>query len=300
MDITVPFGSLGPSILAGRQTDLMEIVVLALDGGATEERLRAGCGESAGSSRSDWLLAVIEHGTTVLELSRGEYAAALASTRRRGFGSLLSVTYPNIVEAATRCGQPRTAVDATAVLAGRIAESPAGPGAGLLARCQALIDAGAGAEVSYRDSITRLEDNRCNFEAARTRLLYGEWLRRAKRRGDAREQLRAAAQVFSAMGARTLASRAQVELAATGESARRRQFDTINDLTPQERHIARLAAVGWTNAEIAAALFLSTSTVDYHLRKVFRKLAVPSRRKLSLVLGNGDDVATAPVGLCSA
>ena len=139
---------------------------------------------------------------------------------------------------------------------------------------------GAEAERCHRESIQRLARTRPRPELARSQLLYGEWLRREGRRVDAREQLRVAREVFMAMGAEGFAERARHELLATGEKVRRRSDDTRDDLTPQEQHIARLAGDGLTNPEIGAELFLSPRTVEWHLKKVFTKLGISSRRAL--------------------
>src|SRR5439155_25581258 len=139
---------------------------------------------------------------------------------------------------------------------------------------------GEAAEPLYRQAIETLERTRVRVELARTHLLYGEWLRRERRRLDARGQLRHAHKLFTEFGMEAFAERARVELEATGEHARKRTVETRDDLTPQEAQISRLAAEGATNQEIAARLFISPSTVDYHLRKVFRKLGIKSRRHL--------------------
>jgi DNA-binding CsgD family transcriptional regulator len=136
------------------------------------------------------------------------------------------------------------------------------------------------AERSYREAIDRLGRTRLRPHLARAHLVYGEWLRREHRRVDARAQLRAAHELFQAIGMEAFAERARAELLATGERVRRRAAETRDELTPQERQIARLARDGLSNPEIGAQLFLSPRTVEWHLRKVFAKLGIQSRHQL--------------------
>ena len=138
----------------------------------------------------------------------------------------------------------------------------------------------ADAEALYYQAIGHLNQCRAVPHLARAHLLYGEWLRRQRRRRDARGQLRTAHEMFSSMGAGAFAERARIELLATGERARQRTVGTEHVLTAQEAQIARLVSEGGSNQDIAAQLFLSPSTVDYHLRKVFRKTGVTSRTQL--------------------
>jgi RNA polymerase sigma factor (sigma-70 family) len=152
---------------------------------------------------------------------------------------------------------------------------------GLAARSEALLADDQRAEELYVEAVDRLGRSRMAVDLARAHLLYGEWLRRQRRRIDARKQLRTAHDLFSACDIEAFAERARIELEATGEHARRRTVDTLDQLTPREAQISRLVADGNTNREIAAQLFISPSTVEYHLRKVFRKLDVKSRTQLA-------------------
>jgi ATP/maltotriose-dependent transcriptional regulator MalT len=155
---------------------------------------------------------------------------------------------------------------------------------GLAARSRALLSDGDQAEDSYREAIDRLGRTRLRVELARAHLLYGEWLRRDNRRSDARAQLRTAHEMLDAMGLAAFAERARRELAATGETVRARTVDTVTALTAQEACIARLARDGHTNPEIGAQLFLSVRTFEWHLRKIFIKLGIGSRRELGAAL----------------
>src|SRR5262249_4738521 len=139
----------------------------------------------------------------------------------------------------------------------------------------------ATADDLYHEAIDRLGRTRMRLPLARAHLVYGEWLRRQQRRSDARQQLRAAHDMFDEMGATSFAARARQELTATGVTARSRRDATLDQLTPQEERIASLAGEGLSDAEIASQLYISRATVDYHLRKVFRKLGVRSRAQLS-------------------
>jgi DNA-binding CsgD family transcriptional regulator len=195
-----------------------------------------------------------------------------------GYGSWL---LPELAEAASRTADRALLESALEWLSERTRVISSGWASGIEARVRALLSEGDAAESLYRDSIVHLSGNRVRLELARTHLLYGEWLRRERRRLDARKHLRTALEAFTSMGAAAFARRAERELLATGERARKRTVDTLDQLTPQETQISRLAANGDTNREIAAQLFISPSTVEYHLRKAFRKLDVKSRTQLA-------------------
>jgi DNA-binding CsgD family transcriptional regulator len=220
----------------------------------------------------------------VLYNGLGRYDLALAAAQqaleyRR---ELASLGWPlsEQIEAATRTARPELASDALAQLVEITRASGTDWALGIEARSRALMSEGETAEGLYFEAIERLRRTRVRSELARSHLLYGEWLRRENRRLDARKQLRSAHEMFSDIGMEAFAERARLELEATGEHARKRTVETRDDLTPQEAQICRLAADGATNQEIAAQLFVSPSTVDYHLRKAFRKLGVNSRRQL--------------------
>ena len=195
-----------------------------------------------------------------------------------GYGAYL---VPELAEAASRTGDTALLDSALEWLSARTGVISSGWATGIEARVRALSSEGEVAESLYRESIAHLSAGRVRLELARTHLLYGEWLRRERRRLDAREQLRTALDAFTSMGAEAFARRAERELLATGEHARKRTVDTLDQLTPQEERVARLAAQGTTNREIAAQLFITQSTVEYHLRKAFRKLDVKSRTQLA-------------------
>jgi DNA-binding CsgD family transcriptional regulator len=195
-----------------------------------------------------------------------------------GWGSVL---VPELAEAASRTDDRALLESALDWLSERTRVISSEWASGIEARVRALLSEGEVAESLYRQSIEHLSGTRVRRELARTHLLYGEWLRRERRRLDARKHLRTALEAFTSMGAEAFARRAERELLATGERARKRTVDTRDQLTPQETQIARLAANGDTNREIAAQLFISPSTVEYHLRKAFRKLDVKSRTQLA-------------------
>jgi len=234
-------------------------------------------GEGLGITAAEWANAVLSNGL-------GRYEAALAAGQRAtayhgdlGFSNWALV---ELVEAAARSGMTEAAADAYHRLTAMT--SPAGTdwALGLAARSRALLTEDDEADTCHREAITRLGRTRLRVDLARAHLLYGEWLRRQNRRADAREQLRTAYQMLTAMGVGGFAERARRELTATGETVRTRSVETVTTLTAQEALIARLARDGRTNPEIGAQLFLSARTVQYHLRKVFTKLGIGSRREL--------------------
>ena len=211
----------------------------------------------------------------------GRYEEALEAARKgsehpRDMARVL----PELIEAATRTGNPQDAADALERLSATTRASASNWGLGIEARSGALVSGGEAAERLYREAIDRLGRTRMRVELARAHLLYGESLRRQRRRLDAREQLRTAHEMFTAMGIEGFAARAARELLATGETARKRTVETAGELTAQEAQIARLARDGLSNPEIGARLFISPRTVEYHLRKVFTKLDIGSRKEL--------------------
>jgi DNA-binding CsgD family transcriptional regulator len=206
-----------------------------------------------------------------------------------GFGLFVVA---ELAEAASRTGDQALVQAALEWLSDRSQVTRTDWLQGIEARVRALLSDADAAESEYRESIARLGRTRLRTELARGHLLYGEWLRREKRRFEAREQLRTAHDMFAAIGADGFAERARHELLATGETVRKRRDDTRDELTPQEEHIARLALAGRTNPEIGAELFTSPRTVEWNLKKVFMKLGISSRRDLrDAVPERGDAVA---------
>jgi len=197
-----------------------------------------------------------------------------------------------LVEAGVRSG----AHDMAAIALGQLEERARAAGTdwalGALARSSALLEDGRAAEALYREALERLERCRIVVHLARAHLVYGEWLRRQHRRVHAREQLRIAYEMLGRIGADAFAERARGELLATGETVRTRTVESRDVLTAQEALVARLAAEGRTNPEIGAQLFISSRTAEYHLRKVFTKLGISSRRSLRDALRESPQVAS--------
>ena len=265
-----PFTAMMLASLRGRQAEATQLIE------GTIAEATAG-GQGIAVAYAHWAAAILANG-----LSR--YADALAAARQASEDtSTLYVSMwalPELVEAAARTGDRGIAGDALTRLAQFTRAGGTEFGLGVEARSRALLSAGETAENLYQEAIERLGRTRLRPELARAHLLYGEWLRRENRRSDAREQLRTAHDMLAAMGAEAFAERAAHELLAAGETVRQPSAEPVSALSAQEAHIARLAADGHTNPEIAAQLFLSARTVEWHLRKIFTKLGISSRREL--------------------
>jgi DNA-binding CsgD family transcriptional regulator len=271
-----PYGSVLLAGYRGAEADAVELIE------AISTASRA-AGLGGGIQWSQWVSAILHNGL-------GHYETALAQAQQASeqVPELYISTWalPELIEAASRTGQTRLAADALARLAEAINVGETDWGQGIYARCRALISYGQDAEDCYREAVDRLSRTRLRPELARAHLLYGEWLRREGRRTDARAQLRTGYDTCAAIGMEAFAERARRELLATGETVRRRTTETHDQLTPQEAQIARLARAGLSNSEIGAQLFLSARTVEWHLRKVFTKLDISSRRQLQRALSD--------------
>jgi DNA-binding CsgD family transcriptional regulator len=269
----VPYGALALAALRGHEAELTELT-----------RTTVGDAQARGEGLA---LTITEFLSGTMYLGLGRYDAALAAVggaeRYHEEGPAIW-TLTELIEAAVRSGQPHLAGGALE----RIVETTGAAGTdwalGIEARCRALLSDGDDADNLYREAIERLGRTRLRVDLARAHLVYGEWLRRERRRLEAREQLRTAFEMFNAMGIEAFAGRAERELLATGERVRKRTVESRDELTAQEGQVARLARDGLSNAEIGARLFISQHTVAYHLRKIFNKLGIASRSELGQVL----------------
>ena len=274
-----PYGALALAAFRGDEVTAITLIETTLK----EVTLR---GEGIGITVAEWANALLNNGL-------GRYRQALAAAQRAtghdsGLGRGENWAVAELIEAATRSGMTETVADAYQRLAEMTSAAGTNWALGIQARSHALLSEGQVAEQLYREAIARLGRTRIRVDLARAHLLYGEWLRRERRRIDAREQLRTALGMLEAMGVEGFAERARRELRATGETSRRRTAAAGDEeLTAQEVQIARMARDGLSNPEIGARLFISARTVQYHLRKVFAKLGISSRAQLDRVLTDG-------------
>jgi DNA-binding CsgD family transcriptional regulator len=235
-------------------------------------------GEGSGLIAAGWMRALVSNG-------RGRYDEALVAARQAvdvdlDMGVLTWAPLTELIVAAARSGRPDLGADAFRRLAELTQASGTNWALGLEAFGRALLADGPAVESSYREAIDRLARTRVRGLLARTHLHYGEWLRRQRRRVDAREQLRTAHELFTATDMDGFAGLAARELGATGETVRKRHAETSSRLTAQEAQVARLVGDGLSNAEVAARMFISRRTVEWHLSQVFAKLQVTSRQQL--------------------
>ena len=272
----------------------LQLWIAAVRGREAETRdLVQTASEEAATRGEGFATFVIEHVTAVLYNGLGRYDEALAALRRQAIDPAYRDTSPRpmaeLVEAAVRSRE----LDVARLALDRVKETTSAAGTnwalGIQARSRALLSTGDAADALYREAIERLSRTSIRVQLARAHLLYGEWLRRERRRRAAREHLRTALEMFVSMGTEGFADRTERELVATGEHTRKRTVETRDDLTPQEARIARLAADGLSNAEIGARVFVSQSTVAYHLRNIFSKLNIGSRHQLAAVLSGSTD-----------
>ena len=266
-----PYAAMLLAALQGREADASALLESAINDAAA-------VGQGFAVQWGEFVKAILFNGL-------GRYGEAVVAARRASDDTpelfISSWALAELIEAASRSGKPGDAASALERLTQDTTVAGTDWGLGIAARSKALLTDGDAAEPLYREAIERLGRTRLAPELARAHLLYGEWLRRERRRLDARHELRTAHELFSDLGVEAFAERARLELQATGERARQRTVDTLDQLTPQETQVARLAAEGHTNREIAARLFITASTVEYHLRKAFRKLDVESRTQLA-------------------
>ena len=279
-----PYSGMLLAAFRGREAEARPLIE------ATIEAARAG-GQGIGVQFARWVAAILFNGVARYE----EALAAAQEATDEDFDLFLSAwALPELIEASVKSREPELGRGALKRLAQATTAAGTDWALGIEARCRALLSNGAAAEELYREALDRLSRTQFRPELARAQLLYGEWLRRKGRRVDARDQLRAAHEMLTAIGMEAFAERARRELIATGVKVRRRSDEMRDQLTPQEDQIARLAREGLSNPEIGAQLFISTRTVEWHLRKVFIKLGISSRRQLRAVLpADGRPVAVA-------